>query len=94
MGAMTTPMELLISNPGGFRFEFEVDVLSAGPNRVPIFPPIVDQTVMPGDSLTVPLEATDADGDFLTFSVLSATELPASRLDADEITFAPTGCSN
>ena len=50
MGAMTTTVELLISNPVAHRFELEVDVLSAGPNRVPIFPPIVDQTVMPGDS--------------------------------------------
>jgi RHS repeat-associated protein len=81
-GAVTSPVELVITNPDGVRFELEVEVLSAGPNRAPVFAPLAPISVMPGAYLEVPLVASDPDGDSVRFSILPGGSMPTISLSA------------
>jgi RHS repeat-associated protein len=89
--ATSLPVQVTFDNPGNIRFALRPTVLTAGPNRAPIFDPIGPLSVMPGGHLEVPLVATDPDGDRVTFSIrlggtgsASATpELPTGMLRAD-----------
>jgi RHS repeat-associated protein len=53
--------------------------------------PLGPFNVMPGSSLSIPLQATDADGDQLTYSLQSNPSLPTGELGADgTLVFRPT----
>jgi RHS repeat-associated protein len=92
VGATTTIVELSIANPNALRFELDIDVLSAGPNRPPVLTPIITQTVMPGERLEIQLDASDPDGDRTTYTVQADRPLPRGSIDSGSgiLVFSPT----
>jgi hypothetical protein len=66
-----------------------VEITVADAHRPPIIRQPADRVIPPGDSLTVPIEATDPDGDVLTYAVTNVTDpaLPP-RLDRQTGTLA------
>lgn len=88
---LSQPVELRFSNPSARLFQFQPEVLTAGENRAPDVQQIGPLNVFPGGVLTVPILATDLDGDRLTFQVTSESDLPTNLLNADGVlTFSPT----
>ncbi|MFD1140997.1 malectin domain-containing carbohydrate-binding protein [Larkinella insperata] len=64
-----------------------VEVLASATNTAPVLASIGNKTVNEGSVLTVPLSASDADGDAVT---ITATNLPAfASLSNNVLTFAP-----
>lgn len=53
------------------------------PNAAPVFSPIANQTMQVGQTINVPLQATDADGEPISFSV-KQTYLPAQAYSLDQ----------
>ncbi|MFQ4138137.1 peroxidase family protein [Nodosilinea sp. PGN35] len=89
--ALSDAVELTFSNPNLARLALSATVLSGGPNQAPVLPSIDPLTVRPGAKLTMPLTATDADGDSVTFSLRSNDPLPKGQLDgAGNLIFEPT----
>ncbi|MCA9138392.1 MAG: hypothetical protein KDB00_16590, partial [Planctomycetales bacterium] len=76
-GAESVPIELQISNPQFLKFELVVDVLSAGPNRVPVFDPLAEITILPGETIDVDFNAVDPDGDRVSYSLDFEGALPS-----------------
>ena len=71
------------------RFAITPQVL-AGPNAAPNFESIGPLTTTAGATLTVPLSATDSDGDPITFAISSEAPLPTGILKADgTLVFSP-----
>ena len=52
--------------------DFETFTLSVSSNTPPTLTPIANQSMVEGESLSIPLSATDADGNGMTFSIVSA----------------------
>ncbi len=89
--AISDPIQIEFDNPDQVRFNLTPEVLVGGPNQAPVFEPVGELTVMPGDKLEVPLVATDPDGDLVTFSIQSDDALPTGMLQANgTLTFSPT----
>lgn len=82
-GAFADPVELLFSNPNNIPLGLQAQVLTSGPNQAPVFQAINPLSVLPGDTLSIPLVATDADGDTVTFMVEANGDLPTMRLDGN-----------
>ncbi len=59
------------------------------PNRAPVIESIATQSVMPGGILRVPLKATDADGDRVTFSIDGRDAIPTGELVGNTMIFRP-----
>lgn len=74
---------LEIDNASRTQFPLVANVLVGPPNSAPVLDPIDTLSVMPGGFLEVPLTATDADGDPVTFSIRSETGLPNVTLDGN-----------
>ena len=89
------PVLVEIDDPSSVPFALMTQVL-ASQNRAPQLAPIGPLTVKPGDTLLTQLNATDADGDLVTYS-LSANQgsnaeltLPTSRLTGNgQLVFTP-----
>jgi hypothetical protein len=80
-----------VGNSGGLVFPFTLQVSTGGGNHAPTLQPIAPLTVMPGGYLAVPLQASDQDGDRLTFTVGGASPPPTGQLTADgTLIFTPT----
>jgi RHS repeat-associated protein len=86
-------VELRINNPEFRHLDLTTEIYVGPANRQPSISPIANQTVMPGDSLTLDIPATDADGDKLIYSLLSANGviLPTAKIEAGSgrIKFSP-----
>jgi RHS repeat-associated protein len=82
VNATTSMVELSISNPNAARFELDIDILSAGPNRPPTLTPISTQTVMPGGRLEIQLNTSDPDSDRITYQVQADRPLLRGSIDS------------
>ncbi|HRE87815.1 MAG TPA: putative Ig domain-containing protein [Myxococcota bacterium] len=104
----TFDLTLTVSDPGGLTASQPVRLvvaLAPPTNRPPTLSPIADQTVEAGDPLTLQLDATDPDGDALSFTLtprdgltVSATGLvtwtpPSSARGDNELTATVTDAS-
>ena len=91
MGAMSATVNLEFDNPQNLPFQIVTEVLTGGTNSAPSFPAISSLSVTPGQKLTVPLVATDADGDEVTFRLKSIDNLPTGMLTGGgNLVFTPT----
>jgi RHS repeat-associated protein len=92
-GLWTEPVAIEFNNPGHAPFVLKPKVLAAK-NHAPTLAPIAPLTVMPGGVLNVSLNASDQDGDVITFSLnaTSVTEpLPTGTFGSSGIlTFRPS----
>lgn len=89
-GGISESVEVVFSNSNLVRFPLQTTVLVGSPNVAPVFEPIEDLTVIPGDKLNIPLAATDKDGDFVTYRLESDGKLPTGKLKGDgTLRFAP-----
>ncbi|GEM_PF-358006 len=76
--ANTYPVNISVTDDGTPNLTTTRDIdwviIVAPPNHAPVISPIADQSFMEGMTVSIPVNATDQDGDNLTFS---ATGLPA-----------------
>lgn len=79
-----------LENPSQAQLPIAAQILVGGPNQAPVFAPIGALSVTPGETLTVPLSATDADGDTTTFSLRSDELLPSMTLAGSKLIIEPT----
>ncbi|MCG8364026.1 MAG: Ig-like domain-containing protein, partial [Pseudanabaenales cyanobacterium] len=78
------------NNPELLRLAFQPQVYVSGPNQAPVLDTLGSFEVMPGRTLEIPLNATDPDGDRVTFSLRSDTNLPMGELDGtSKLVFTP-----
>ncbi|WP_186376320.1 Calx-beta domain-containing protein, partial [Hyella patelloides] len=90
-GAISDAVTINFDNPNLTRFGLKTRVLTKGVNQAPNFAPIAAQTVMPGAKVTIPLEATDPDGDIITFAIKNTGNLPTGKLgDDSNLILTPT----
>ncbi|MEQ8848700.1 peroxidase family protein [Botrimarina sp.] len=89
-GQTTARVGLVIDNPSLQLFQLDVDVLSLGPNRAPVFPSIADQTAVPGDVVTLDLAAVDPDGDEVVYSLAPIQGGPNVALAGGQLVLSPT----
>ncbi|WP_342596956.1 peroxidase family protein [Cyanobacterium aponinum UTEX 3222] len=90
-GGMSASVTLDFANPNHQLFSIVTEVLTGEANVAPNFQTISPLSVMPGEKLTVPLIATDGDGDNVTFSVEDIDNLPNGMLTGDgQLVFTPT----
>jgi YD repeat-containing protein len=88
-GASSERMLVELDNPDNIQFPLVTEVLGAA-NRPPVFDPITAVNVSPGGVVNVALNATDPDGDQVTFSLDGAQPLPTGKLNANgTLTFTP-----
>jgi RHS repeat-associated protein len=89
-GMTSDPITVTFFDPQLVAFFIRPEV-KAGANHAPVINPLGPFNVMPGSSLSIPLQATDADGDQLTYSLQSNPSLPTGELGADgTLVFRPT----
>ncbi|WP_020480086.1 Ig-like domain-containing protein [Synechococcus sp. PCC 7336] len=90
IGQFSDVVTLSFSNPELLQLDLQATVLSGGANRAPVFEPLPPLEVMPGDTLSLPLTATDADGDTVTFRIQADGPLPAGTLEGNgRLVFRP-----
>lgn len=88
-------VELIIDSRVRRPFELDPQVYVGAENRAPTISPLDPQVVSPGQTLSLPIVATDPEGDSLTYFVAVAeagVSLPSMILDAGsgDLTFRPT----
>jgi hypothetical protein len=77
-------VRLEIDNPSLAGFKLTPVVQDAGPNQPPIIPPISALAVNGGGFLSIDINASDADGDPITYFLRSSSALPSGELDRSE----------
>ncbi len=78
-------VEIRIANASRIPLHLTAEVYVGDENRPPVIAPIAAQSVVPGAQLNIQMNAIDADGDQLTYSMRSAEgsrPLPTGGLDA------------
>ncbi|MCA9222650.1 MAG: hypothetical protein KDA71_20125, partial [Planctomycetales bacterium] len=88
--AVSQMVLLELDNPNAEQFRLVAEVLVSGPNTAPEFVAVEPLTVTPGATLTVPLSATDVDGDRVAFLVDTSLPLPNITLFPDRLVIEPT----
>ena len=72
-------------------FEIEEDTPGPGTNLPPVFEPIEPLTVLAGQRIEIPLNATDPEGESVIYSFKSDQKLPIGQLDGrGKLIFEPT----
>ena len=90
-GETSDPIQLVIDNPNLLLFALQPQILASGPNRAPVFDAVTLPDLLPGGVFRLPLQATDPDGDSVTFSLQSDVALPTGELQGDgTLVFQPT----
>ena len=84
-GVVSESVEVVFTNPNLIRFGLDTTVLVGSPNAAPVFEPIGNLTVTPGEKLELPLAATDKDGDTITYKLKANGNLPTGKLDGNGI---------
>ena len=85
------PVLVEFSDPTLTAFSIKPRILTAGPNRAPAFDTVAPITIMPGDSLDLNLNATDPDGDPVTFTFTPASDMPTIVFNGNgSMRIAPT----
>ena len=80
-GALSAVVQIAFDNPSAVRLVLNPQVLVSSPNQAPVWDPVSNITVTIGDTVEVPLTATDADGDIVRFALAGDGSLPTGRLD-------------
>ena len=89
-GVWSDPVGIRFDDPSGVPFALRPQIL-AGVNHPPILASIGPLSVVPGGILKVALNASDQDGDSITFGLISAAKLPTGAQKADgSLVFQPT----
>ena len=89
-GAISDSVEIVFTNPNFQLFPITANVLNGSANVAPDFPTIAPLTVTPGGHLEIPLTATDANGDTITFSLQSESVIPTGKISNNKLIFTPT----
>jgi RHS repeat-associated protein len=87
-GQESRPIELTFTDPSRVPMRLTASVLTGGPNQAPMLDPIGPISITVGERLTVPITASDPDGDAVTLSVDGAT-LPTGGLSGSSLTLTP-----
>ncbi|MFA9202145.1 MAG: Ig-like domain-containing protein, partial [Candidatus Nanopelagicaceae bacterium] len=82
-GAVSEPVEIVLTNPNLVRFGLKTTVLEGSPNVAPVLEAIENITVVPGEKFVLPLAATDPNGDNVTYQLQSDNELPTGTLEGN-----------
>ena len=83
-------VQLEFDDPSLVQFPIRTSVLVGAPNQGPVFNAITPQTLMPGEVLTIELDATDPDGEPVTFTMTPGEQMPTTLLSGNTLTFRPT----
>ena len=90
-GAISDAIEITFDNPDSVRLSLNPQVLSAGANRPPVFDSVEPISLMPGSKVEIDLQASDPDGDRVTYLIESTAELPTGTLEGDgKLRFSPS----
>lgn len=88
-GATSDPVRLTLNDAGETQFSLSPSMLAAVA-QPPVLTPIPPLTVHPGGHLDTVLQASDPDGDSVTFSLRNVASLPTNMLAGNVLTFTPT----
>ncbi|MFO0868567.1 MAG: RHS repeat-associated core domain-containing protein [Pirellulales bacterium] len=89
-GQTSAPITVTFFDPQSVAFFLRPEI-KAGANHAPVLDPLGPWTITPGATLSLPLHATDADGDPVTYRLRSSGPLPTGELRADgRLVFQPT----
>jgi RHS repeat-associated protein len=90
-GAISDAVKITFNNPNLVRFGLNTRVLTGGANQAPTFEPLAPVTIMPGSKLTIPLNATDPEGDLISYQIANTEALPTGTLsDEGKLILTPT----
>ncbi len=90
INAISAPIQVVFNNPNLQVLDLQPVVKVSAPS-IPIMYAVGPLTVTPGAKLEVPLSATDANGDTVTFSIKSDKPMPNGQVDANgKLTFSPS----
>ncbi|MEG3861999.1 FG-GAP-like repeat-containing protein, partial [Microcoleus sp. herbarium12] len=90
-GATSSAVELVINNPNFQKFSLIATAVASGANQAPNLAAIQTIEVKVGETFKLPLSATDADGDPISFSIKSSTPLPTGKISSNgTLEIAPT----
>ena len=90
-GELSDAISITVSNLEQLQLILMPQVLVGGPNQAPVLDPIDPVEVMPGQRVEILLNAVDPNGDRVTYSLRTDTDLPNGRLDGTGIlSFEPT----
>ena len=90
-GGISDAVQVVFDNPNLVNLALQPQVLVGGVNQAPVLEPITVPQLMPGEVLKLPLQATDPDGDPVTYTLRSDGELPTGILRGDgTLEFRPT----
>ncbi|MCA9262200.1 MAG: hypothetical protein KDA60_00065, partial [Planctomycetales bacterium] len=82
-GETSDAVYLQIANPSLSRFTLRTQVQVGGPNMAPQFDVIAPRDLLPGQTLTLPLAATDPDGDEVTYTIQRGEASPPAAISLD-----------
>jgi len=82
-GAISDPVELVISNPNFQKFSLTATAIAGTANQAPNLAAIAPIDVKIGETFKLPLTATDPDGDPISFAIKSSTPLPTSKISGN-----------
>ena len=82
-GHISQPVPVRIDNPAAVQFTMRPTILIST-NRAPVFPQIGGISMIPGEHLAVPLQASDPDGDIVTFKLATdMRNMPTGMMEGD-----------
>ncbi|KAI9129302.1 FG-GAP-like repeat-containing protein [Acaryochloris sp. CCMEE 5410] len=82
-GGISDAVQVVFDNPNLLNLDLQPQVLVGGVNQAPVLEAITVPQLMPGEVLKLPLQATDPDGDPITYSLRSEGALPIGILRGD-----------
>ena len=89
VGATSAVIPLAFSNPNRHRIECDVRFLTDGANEAPRFVTAPETTVVFDSPYVYSAATTDADGDKVTYELVSAPAGMVADADSGELTWAP-----
>ncbi len=84
-GAISDAVQVVFDDPSLLRFALQAVFLKGAPEQGPVLQNPGSLNVKPGERLAIPLTASDANGDPITFSLRSDKPLPKGELLGDGI---------
>jgi hypothetical protein len=79
-GEISARVEFSLDNPNLVRFDLEPILVSGSTNVAPLFEPLEPIVINPGASLTIPLIASDGNGERVNFRLLEWDSFPTGQL--------------
>ncbi len=75
-------VSITVTNSAGAAAEQDFQVYLTNANSAPTIPPIATQNITAGTLLTIPVQASDTDGDSLTYAVSSSPPITGLTIDS------------